>query len=70
LGPFFERFFILGGPRGFLQKKLQDLDSMQLEGGFGGMRDRFDLICPNKVIAYTFYEDTYNINNDEKSYKR
>jgi hypothetical protein len=49
------------------------MDSMQLEGGFGGMRDRFDLICPpiaNKVIAYTFYEDTYNINNDEKPYKQ
>jgi hypothetical protein len=22
------------------------MDSMQLEGGFGGMRDRFDLIIP------------------------
>jgi hypothetical protein len=27
LSPFFERFFILGGPRGTRQKKLQNLDS-------------------------------------------
>jgi hypothetical protein len=25
-------------PRGFQQKKLQNRDSMQLEGGFGGMQ--------------------------------
>jgi hypothetical protein len=30
LGPFFERFFILGGPRGTRQKKLQKMDSMQI----------------------------------------
>jgi hypothetical protein len=29
--PFFERFFILGGPRGFRQKKLQKLRLMQLD---------------------------------------
>jgi hypothetical protein len=29
---FFERFFILGGPRGTQQKNLQNLDSKQLEG--------------------------------------
>jgi hypothetical protein len=28
LGPVFERFFILGGPRGTRQKKLQKVDSM------------------------------------------
>jgi hypothetical protein len=33
LSPFFERFFILGGPRGTRQKKLHDLDPIQLEGG-------------------------------------
>jgi hypothetical protein len=27
LSPFFQRFFILGGPRGTQQKKLQNLDS-------------------------------------------
>ena len=37
LGPFFERFFILGGPRGTRQKKLQNLDSIQLEGGPKGL---------------------------------
>ena len=30
MGPFFQRFFILGGPRGFRQKKLQRMDSMNL----------------------------------------
>jgi hypothetical protein len=38
LSPLFERFCILGGPRGFRCKKLQNLDSMQLEGGFSGIR--------------------------------
>jgi hypothetical protein len=33
LGPFFERFFILGGPRGTRQKKLQNLDPMQPKAG-------------------------------------
>jgi hypothetical protein len=28
LGPFFERFFILGGPGGTRQKKLQNWDSI------------------------------------------
>jgi hypothetical protein len=32
LSPFFERFFIFSGPRGFWEKKLQKIDSMQLEG--------------------------------------
>jgi hypothetical protein len=27
LGPFFERFFILGGPRGFREKKLQKIET-------------------------------------------
>src|ERR671914_2004689 len=30
LSPFFERFFILGGPRGTRQKKLQNWDSMSI----------------------------------------
>jgi hypothetical protein len=29
--PFFERSFILGAPRGFRQKKLQNLDSMNAQ---------------------------------------
>jgi hypothetical protein len=33
LSPLFEHFFILGGPRGFRQKKLQKIDSIQLKGG-------------------------------------
>jgi hypothetical protein len=33
LGPFFERFFILGGPRGTRQKKLQNSDPMHMEAG-------------------------------------
>jgi hypothetical protein len=33
LGPFFERFFIFGGPRGTRQKKLQNLDSVYLTLG-------------------------------------
>jgi hypothetical protein len=28
-----------GGPRGTRQKKLQNWDSMQLEGGFGGIQN-------------------------------
>jgi hypothetical protein len=28
LGPFFERFFIFNGPRGFWQKKIQSMDPM------------------------------------------
>jgi hypothetical protein len=28
LGPLFERFFILGGPRGIQEKNLQKMDSM------------------------------------------
>ena len=38
MGPFIERFFILSGPRGTRQKKLGNLDSIQLEAnpiGFG-----------------------------------
>src|SRR5215207_6409895 len=31
-------FFIFSGPRGFRQKNLQKMDSMQLEVGFGGIR--------------------------------
>jgi hypothetical protein len=31
LGPFFERFFILGGPRGTRQKKLQNLDPREVK---------------------------------------
>jgi hypothetical protein len=37
LGPFFEHFFILGGPRGTRQNKLQNLDSMQLKDRFRGL---------------------------------
>jgi hypothetical protein len=33
IGSIFERFFILGGPRGTRYKKLQKLDSIQSEGG-------------------------------------
>ena len=33
LSPHFERFFILGGPRGFRQKNLEKIDSIQLKGG-------------------------------------
>jgi hypothetical protein len=33
MGPFFERFFDLGGPRGTQHKKLQDLDSMVVQAG-------------------------------------
>jgi hypothetical protein len=47
---------------------------MQLEGGFGGIRDKFDLVSlptANKVIAKTSLEDSYNIiNNHEKPYKQ
>ena len=35
LSLFFERFFILGGPRGTRQKKLQELDPIQLGGPKG-----------------------------------
>jgi hypothetical protein len=37
---------------GFRQKNLQKIDSMQLEGGFGGIRDRFDLISPLKLCSF------------------
>lgn len=37
LSPLFEHFFIFSGPRRFRHKKLQYLDSMQLEGGFDGI---------------------------------
>jgi hypothetical protein len=33
LGPFFERFFILGGPRGTRWKKLQSLDPRKQQHG-------------------------------------
>jgi hypothetical protein len=36
---------IIAGPEGF-GKNLQNLDSVQLGSGFGGMGDRFDLIFP------------------------
>jgi hypothetical protein len=37
VGPFFERFFILGGHRGFRQKNLHKIDSIQLQVGPGGL---------------------------------
>ncbi|MBD0359814.1 MAG: hypothetical protein ICV56_03770, partial [Nitrososphaeraceae archaeon] len=38
-GPFFERFSILGGPGGFRQKKLQNLDTIVLRAtGVAGLR--------------------------------
>ena len=36
--PFLERIFILGGPRGIRQKKLQNLDPVQPEDGPKGLR--------------------------------
>ena len=54
LGPLFERFFILGGPRGTRQKKLQNSDPIQLEGGFGGIR--FPHVKGFSVFSYKVFQ--------------
>ena len=40
---------IIAGPEGFV-KNLQNLDSMQVGSGFGGMGDKFDSIFPPSNI--------------------
>jgi hypothetical protein len=37
-------YFLKRRAQRFRQKKLHKIGSMQLEGGFGGIQDRFDLI--------------------------
>jgi hypothetical protein len=39
LGPFFERFYILDGPRGTRRKKLQKLRLNEIGGVFGGTQN-------------------------------
>ena len=57
LGPFFECFFNLGGPRGTQHKKLQNLGSMQLVGGFGGIRSMHVMGFHRYVVAPWYMKD-------------
>ena len=53
IGSIFERFFILGGPRGTRQKKLQNLDPV-----IDTTTERFISVYIYSKIAYVTYYDS------------
>jgi hypothetical protein len=48
--PFFERFFILGGPRGTRQKKLENLDPMNKAYKIKISLQQYSQICINYTL--------------------